>query len=83
MSEITMRAKLQVMNVVHHSDDYEELSMSAVSKPAYEGDGADEDNTYARFSPSASFSISIANPALIGKFAVGDRFYVDFTPAAK
>ena len=29
----------------------------------------------------AYLSINIANPELWGKFAHGDRFYVDFTPA--
>jgi hypothetical protein len=40
-----------------------------------------EDNTYAKFSPGANLSINIANQALWGRFKVGDRFYVDFTPA--
>jgi len=29
----------------------------------------------------ASLTINIANPALFGKFKVGDKFYVDFTAA--
>ena len=44
-------------------------------------DGLDEDNTFAKFSPSVDLGITIANPALWGKFAVGDKFYLDFTPA--
>ena len=40
----------------------------------------DEDNSFAKFSPSVNFQIMIANPALLGKFASGDTFYVDFTP---
>lgn len=33
------------------------------------------------FSPSVSLEITIANPALRGKFKAGQKFYVDFTPA--
>jgi hypothetical protein len=84
----TMRAKLQVGYVHQYFSDAErtrvaseQLSMHAVCAAKYEGEGADEDNTYAHYSPSAQLSIQIANPALWGQFKVGDRFYVDFTPA--
>lgn len=60
----------------------ETLTFAAVCKStAYPEDGSDEDNSYARWSPSASLTITIANPNLWGKFKVGDKFYVDFTPA--
>jgi hypothetical protein len=84
----TMRAKLQVSFVHQYFSDKERthvsaegLSMHAVAATKYEGVGADEDNTYARYSPSAALAINIANPELFGKFKVGDKFYVDFTPA--
>lgn len=84
-----MRAKLQVSFVHQHFSDAERtkvsqegLFMHAVCATKYEGVGADEDNTYARYSPSANLTINIANPELFGKFKVGDKFYVDFTPAA-
>jgi hypothetical protein len=89
MPKITMRAKMQVGFVHQYFSDKERtqvsqegLVMSAVCATKYEGVGADEDNTYARYSPSASLTINIANPELFGKFKAGDRFYVDFTPAA-
>lgn len=84
----TMRAKLQVSFVHQYFSDAERttvsqegLTMHAVCATKYEGEGADEDNTYARYSPSANLTINIANPDLFGKFKVGDKFYVDFTPA--
>ena len=89
----TMRAKLQVgfvqecMYGAPDSDGkatktMEVLTMHAVAKSsAYPVDGADEDNTFAKWSPGANLSINIANPDLWGKFAVGDKFYVDFTAA--
>ncbi|MBP7501174.1 MAG: hypothetical protein KA784_00140 [Aquabacterium sp.] len=83
-----MRAKLQVGFVQQHFSDAERtkvssetVTMHAVAATKYEGDGADEDNTYARWSPSAQLTINIANPVLFGKFKAGDKFYVDFTPA--
>lgn len=93
----TMRAKLQVGFVQIHEQrlnaegrydpagvpvkTMETLQMHAVCAPKYDDTGLDEDNTFAKFSPGAQLNINIANPALWGKFAVGDRFYVDFTPA--
>lgn len=77
----TMRAKLQVVSVERFSGS-EKLKMSAVAKSSsYPPDGTDEDNTFAKWSPSASFEIHITNPALHGKFEPGQKFYVDFTPA--
>jgi hypothetical protein len=76
----TMRAKL-VINRIEHSGSCETLHFNAVARSDnYPVDGSDEDNTYARYSPSASLTITIANPALLGKFTAGERYYVDFTP---
>ena len=77
-----MRAKMQVQSVTKYGDAQESLSMSAVTGTTQYGpQGENEDNTYARYTPSGSISLSITNPALIGKFRVGQRFYVDFTEA--
>ena len=82
-----MRAKFIVNGVVPHKNHEgelvsEELYMSAVSKSeGYESDGLDEDNTFAVFSPAGNLSITIANPALHGKFNVGEKYYMDFTKA--
>ena len=83
----TMRAKLQVGMVQEHNwgpdgaKSGETLTMHAVCKNAYDQTGLDEDNTFAVMSPGASLTINIANPNLWGKFAHGDKFYVDFAPA--
>ena len=78
----TMRAKLQVGNIDKFEGDHQErVTFHGVAASSYPADGSDENNTYARYSPAASCSITIANPALIGKFKPGDTFYVDFTPA--
>lgn len=84
-----MRAKFRVQNVSVYKDDNgnvtgENLTMHAVCKDGgYPADGIDEDNTFSRWSPSGDFRIHIANPALFGKFVIGDKYYMDFTKADK
>jgi len=73
------RAKMKVTAVNPHSETYEEIIFSAVSANKYPEDGSDENNTYAKWTPSAELKMSITNPALIGKISVGQEFYVDFT----
>lgn len=76
-----MRAKMYVESVKRYNG-VEELTLRAVGKSgAYDADGLDEDNTYAKFSPSGSLVLNVANPALIGQFNPGEKFYIDFTPA--
>ena len=90
MTERTMRAKLQVGSITQYRENYadntgavlqEQLQMHAVCT-TFDENGHSDDNDYAKASPGASLSIAIANPALHGKFKVGDKFYVDFTKAA-
>lgn len=82
-----MRAKFIVSGVTAAKDSHdrtvgERLQFNAVCKPdGYPADGSDEDNTFAKFSPSASCEIYVANPALFGKFEVGEKYYVDFLKA--
>lgn len=78
-----MRAKFRLSTIQQHGDGKgvtsETLHFNAVSAKQYPADGSDEDNTYAKFSPSATCQINVANPALIGKFIPGETYYVDFT----
>ena len=76
-----MRAKLKIESVTAFEGG-EKLKFHAVCKTgSYPADGSDEDNTYAKFSPSASLEIAVMNPALHGQFKPGEKFYVDFTKA--
>jgi hypothetical protein len=81
-----MRAKVRVGSVIpsqNHEGTVvnERLVFHGVAKStAYPEDGSDEDNTFAKFSPSVLFDMQVTNPALIGQFTPGDTFYVDFTP---
>lgn len=82
-----MRAKMAIQTVTPMRNDtgaifQETVTMAPVSRPdGYPSDGSDEDNSYARWSPSGSLILTIANPNLFGKFAPGQKFYLDFTPA--
>ncbi len=78
----TMRAKFEVAGVEKIGDTVEKLTFRAVARSGgYPEDGSDEDNTFAKFSPSASCEIHVANPALHGQFEAGQKYYVDFTKA--
>jgi hypothetical protein len=75
-----MRAKLAVSGVSSFSGS-DSLSFRAVClKEGYPADGSDENNSFARWTPMANLTMTVNNPDLIGKFKVGDEFYVDFTP---
>lgn len=80
---VTMRAKMAVNGVERwENGEGETLLFAAVAKTeGYPEGGTDENNTFARFTPSANLSMGIQNPDLFGKFETGDEFYVDFTPA--
>lgn len=82
----TMRAKMRVANVSRYPAEgettQETLTFYAVArKDSYPADGGDENNTYAKFSPSGRLELMVANPALFGKFAVDEEYYLDFTKA--
>lgn len=84
-----MRAKLRVGFIQEHFNgadgekSAETLCMYAVCRTDgyVDTNGADEDNTFAHYSPQADLRITIANPALWGKFKAGQKYYVDFTAA--
>lgn len=74
-----MRAKM-VVGRVERWNGADKITCNAVARPAgYPATGLDEDNTYAKFSPSGELTLTIANPALIGKIEPGTTFYLDFT----
>lgn len=93
MSE--MRAKLMLYKVEpYHSLEqsgtalgkvvHETLWFTAMHKSeGYSEDALDENNTYAKYTPTANLCMVISNPRLLGHFHEGDVFYVDFTRIEK
>lgn len=49
-------------------------------KAKYDPQNSPEDNTYSKYTSSASAVLNITNPSLIGTFNLDDQFYVDFMP---
>ena len=74
-----MRAKMKVESV--RLTEYGETIEAAPVCGDFGPNGESEDNTYARFTPSGSLSLTINNPDLLGKIKPGQKFYVDFTEA--
>lgn len=76
-----MRAKMTVSRVERWSGA-DKVTLNAVARSGgYPEDGSDENNTYAKFSPQGELTLTIANPALIGKIEPGKAFYLDFVEA--
>lgn len=80
-----MRAKMKVTKANKVADNCLHLELSAVCKNdgPYPADGSDENNSFARWTPSADLKMSITNPALVDQFEAGQEFYLDFTPVLK
>lgn len=75
-----MRAKVRIASI-EALGTQEKLDFVFPAKDGpYPADGSDEDQQFARYSPSGSLVITVANPALLNKFTVGDTFYLDFVP---
>jgi len=79
-----MRAKFRISHIDQQNLQHgqETLYMHPVAASKYPADGSDENNTYAKFSPSGQLQLTIQNPALIGNFAVNEEYYLDFTKAS-
>jgi len=76
-----MRAKVKVTSV-KLTEYGEVLEMAPVcSEKPFGPNGENEDNTFARFTPCGSLSLTVNNPDLAGQFKPGQKFYVDFTEA--
>lgn len=76
-----MRAKFRINHIDKRIDTAETLYLNPVCANKYPADGYDENNTYAKFSPSGMLQLTVANPNLIGEFEVGQEYYLDFTKA--
>lgn len=75
-----MRAKVKITSIVQH-ETHEDMTMNPVYANSYPDDGVDENNSFARFTPSGEIKLTVNNPDLRGKFNAGDEYYVDFQKA--
>lgn len=75
-----MRCKVQIHEVNLYGTTEQIVARPVCKSGSYPADGTDEDNTFAKFSPSGELKLSIANPELLGVYKPGQKFYVDWTP---
>jgi hypothetical protein len=75
-----MRAKFKVTNVNKY-DGVEHLEFAAIGANKYGENGENEDNDFARWTPSGNVKISVTNPNLFDTFKVNENYYLDFTKA--
>lgn len=89
-----MRAKFLVENIVVSAavdpqtgethTTMEELLMGAVGRnDGYPPTGLNEDNVFSLWTPTGELRMTITNPALFGKLAIGDAYYLNFEKAEK
>lgn len=76
-----LRCKMRVAEVLHVQNDKGETETERVKLWAVTS-GSEENKQFSKWTPAASFEISISNPAAFGKLSRGHEFYVDFIPAA-
>jgi len=76
-----MIAKFELVSVKPQSASAEELVFRAVTNKPFDADGASDDNTFARWTPSGELKMNVQNPQLVGQFKVGQKFYLNFTPS--
>lgn len=60
---------------------HETLEFVAVSEKPYNLDGESEDNSFARWTPSAELKMTVTNPNLFGTLKVGEKYYLTFEKA--
>lgn len=75
-----MVAKMVVREVIQQGEPpaVETVKLAAVTAKPFDANGENEDNSFARYTPSANLEMMIANPALLGRIKVGDTFKLTF-----
>lgn len=75
-----MRAKMTISRI-EKSDAAESEALHMYAVTTDPDDVANEDNSYAKYTPAAELTMTIENPALLGTFRVGQVLYLDFSAA--
>ncbi len=79
-----LRAKVRVSSVTKSMNQDGKVESETVQLNAvYSSDVNSENGKWSKWTPSASFSLTINNPDAMGKLSKGHEFFVDFTPAEK
>lgn len=78
-----IRCKMRVTSVAHFKDDKGQTTSEEVKLMAVYGADNTENGQWSKWTPAASFSITINNPDAIGKVLNGHEYYVDLTECPK
>ena len=78
MNEHVMRAKMRLIAEKVWADSA--ATGAKVYSFSAQYSNSPEDNSYSKYTPSASFEMTIDNPAVQAKLKLGATYYVDFTP---
>lgn len=82
----TMRAKFTVSEVAIIKPSHpqalpcQKITMYPVTNSKYGENGENEDNTFARYTPSGEIRLQVTNPELMDKINPGETYYIDFSP---
>lgn len=76
------RAKIKI-DKVHREVGFDTVIASPVTGTKLGENGRNDDNTFARWTPSGEIKLQINNPDLIGQITPGEEYLVDFTPVEK
>lgn len=79
----TLRCKMSVTEVTRVINADGSTRQERVVLWAVTSSGSDENKSFAKWTPSAEFKISIDNPSAFGQLSQGHEYYVDFIPAPK
>jgi hypothetical protein len=60
--------------------NYQNVSLNAVTEGPFDENGNNEDNTFAKYTPSGLLHLSVTNESAIGFFVVGQKYYLDIVP---
>ena len=76
-----LRAKMRVNEVTRRIDNNGDVESEHVKLIAIYGEEGSENAEWSKWTPSASFDITINNPDAFGQLSKGHEYYVDFLPA--
>lgn len=76
-----VRAKFWVTGIRHVHQGGDQVFAEISLAPVYAGqDGQPANADWSKYTPQGEIKMGVTNPAAIEKFALGQKFYVDFTP---
>lgn len=76
---MTIRAKFFVTQITnHHVASPSEVSAEVKLQAVHQGN---DNEGWSRWTPNGELKMTITNPAALEQLGLGDKFYIDITPA--